>query len=54
MSPVSYTHLKPLMADLKRVYAAPTEEIARAELDGFDEKWSGKMCIRDRKQSMRF
>ena len=30
------------MADLKRVYAAPTEEIARAELDSFDEKWSGK------------
>lgn len=34
--------LKPLMADLKRVYAAPTEEIALAELDRFDEKWSGK------------
>ena len=30
------------MADLKRVYAAPTEEIALAELDSFDEKWSGK------------
>ena len=29
---VSYKELKPLMADLKRVYAAPTEEIARAEL----------------------
>ena len=28
---VSYKELKPLMADLKRVYAAPTEEIARAE-----------------------
>lgn len=39
---VSYKELKPLMADLKRVYAAPTEEIALAELDGFDEKWSGK------------
>ena len=39
---VSYKELKSLMADLKRVYAAPTEEIARAELDGFDEKWSGK------------
>lgn len=25
------------MADLKRVYAAPTEEIALAELDSFDE-----------------
>lgn len=30
------------MADLKRVYAAPTEEIELAELDSFDEKWSGK------------
>ena len=30
------------MADLKRVYAAPTEEIALAELESFDEKWSGK------------
>ena len=39
---VSYKELKPLMADLKRVYAAPTEEIALAELDRFDEKWSGK------------
>ena len=38
----SYKELKPLMADLKRVYAAPTEEIALAELDRFDEKWSGK------------
>ena len=39
---VSYKKLKPLMADLKRVYAAPTEEIALAELDSFDDKWSGK------------
>ena len=30
------------MEDLKRVYAAPTEEVALAELDSFDEKWSGK------------
>ena len=39
---VSYKELKSLMADLKRVYAAPTEEIALAELDGFDVQWSGK------------
>ena len=39
---VSYKEIKPLMADLKRVYGAPTEEIALAELDSFDEKWSGK------------
>ena len=30
------------MSDLKRVYAAPTEEIALSELDAFDKKWSGK------------
>lgn len=30
---VSYKELKPLMTDLKRVYAAPTEEIALAELE---------------------
>lgn len=39
---VSYKEIKPLMADLKRVYAAPAEEIALAELDSFDGKWSGK------------
>jgi putative transposase len=37
---VSYKDLKPLMADLKRVYAAPTEETALFELDTFEEKWS--------------
>ena len=39
---VSYKEINPLMDDLKRVYAAPTEEIALTELDNFDEKWSGK------------
>lgn len=39
---VSCKELKPLMADLKCVYAAPTEGTALSELDGFDEKWSGK------------
>lgn len=39
---VSYKEIKLLMADLKRVYAAPTEEIALTELDSFDEKWSEK------------
>jgi hypothetical protein len=29
------------MANLKRVYAAPTEEPALSELDSFDEKWTG-------------
>jgi putative transposase len=39
---VSYKDIKPLMTDLKRVYAAATEEIALSELDLFDEKWGGK------------
>ena len=30
------------MTDSKRVYVSPMEEIALAELDLFDEKWSGK------------
>ena len=30
------------MADLKRVYTASTEEIARLELDAFAEKWDSK------------
>lgn len=32
---VSYKEIKPLMADLKRVYAAPTEEISIEELRVF-------------------
>ena len=39
---VSYKDIKPLMADLKRVYTAATEEIALAELDAFEEKWYSK------------
>lgn len=39
---VSYKDLKTLMADLKRVYTAHSEEAALFELDLFDEKWSGK------------
>jgi transposase-like protein len=39
---VSYKDLKALMADLKRVYTASTEEIARLELDSFAEKWDDK------------
>jgi transposase-like protein len=36
------------LADLKRIYAAPTEEIALVELDSFEEKWTAKypkICI---------
>lgn len=39
---VSYKDIKALMADLKRVYAAATEEIALLELDNFAEKWDSK------------
>jgi transposase-like protein len=39
---VSYKDIKPLMVDLKRVYAAPTEDIAISELGLFDNKWGGK------------
>lgn len=39
---VSYKDLKPLMADLKRVYTSPNEESALFELDLFEEKWGGK------------
>ena len=39
---VSYKDLKKLMADLKQVYTASTEEIALQELEAFGEKWNGK------------
>jgi transposase-like protein len=39
---VSYKDLKALMADLKKVYAAPKEETALIELDTFEEKWKQK------------
>ena len=39
---VSYKDIKALMADLKKVYAAPDEDTALYELDGFEEKWGKK------------
>ena len=39
---VSYKDIKVLMADLKRVYAAPTEEAALSALDDFGRKWDVK------------
>lgn len=39
---VSYKDIKALMVDLKKVYAATTEEIALSELDEFEEKWGKK------------
>lgn len=39
---VSYTDIKPLMADHKRIYAAVDEPAALAELDRFEELWGKK------------
>ena len=29
-------------ADLRRIYSAPTADMAEAALDAFEEKWAGK------------
>jgi len=39
---VSYKDVKKLLADLKPVYKAPSEDAALAALDEFDEIWGGK------------
>lgn len=39
---VTYKEIKKLMADLKEVYAAPTEEIALNALELFGDKWNSK------------
>ena len=39
---VSYKDLKPLMADLKSVYAAVNEETALGNLDSFENQWGVK------------
>ncbi len=39
---VSYKDIRKLMADLKHVYAAPTEEAALNELEPFRDKWDAK------------
>ena len=39
---VSYKDIKKLMADLKPVYAAPTEETALNELELFKDKWDSR------------
>ena len=39
---VSYKDIKKLMADLKLVYAAPTEETALNELELFKDKWDAR------------
>ena len=39
---VNYKDLKPFVADLKKVYQAPTEEAALANLDDLEEIWGKK------------
>jgi putative transposase len=39
---VSYKELKPIMADLKKIYGAVSEEAAMYALEEFGEKWNGK------------
>ena len=39
---VSYKDIKTLMADLKNIYAAVSEQTALNELDSFEEKWGSK------------
>lgn len=39
---VSYKDLKPVMADLKEIYNANSEDNAEYQLELFNEKWSGK------------
>ena len=39
---VSYKDIKKLMADLKLVYAVPTEETVLNELELFKDKWDSK------------
>ena len=43
---VSYKDIKKLMADLKLVYAAPTEETTLNELELFKDKWDSKYLRR--------
>jgi putative transposase len=39
---VSYKDLKPVMADLKKVYGAVSEDVAMYALEEFKDKWDGK------------
>ncbi|MFB5270062.1 transposase, partial [Paenibacillus enshidis] len=39
---VSYKDLKPIMADLKAIYQAPSEDDALYHLEVFAEKWDSK------------
>ena len=39
---VPYKDRKVFVADLKKIYTAPTEEIALAQLDSLKDKWNDK------------
>jgi len=38
----SWKDRKAVAGDLRRIYSAPTADMAEAELDAFEEKWAGK------------
>ena len=38
----SWKDRKAVAADLRRIYGAPTADMAETELDAFEEKWAGK------------
>lgn len=38
----SWKDRKVVAADLRRIYSAPTADLAEAALDAFEEKWAGK------------
>ena len=38
----SWKDRKAVAADLRRIYSAPTADMAEAELNAFEEKWAGK------------
>ena len=38
----SWKDRKAVAADLRRIYSAPTADMAAVELDAFEEKWAGK------------
>ena len=50
---VSYKDIRELMADMKKVYKAPTEESALLQLDLFEDKWNDKYpsCVRSWKNN---
>ena len=52
---VSYKDIKPLMADLKRVYTAVTEEEALENLMTFKEKWGKQYpsCVKSWEENCR-